>query len=327
VVSAGEEADARGQDPDSAPPADLHDEITRLEAKRDRLSELLDPLYPTVLDTCHELGLAYLDAGRLDLAIPLLTTNLEHRRRIMGKDYVDTLDSATALAAAHLNAGHTIQALARVHINLHSCRRRFLREDHPTTLAARNLQGLAYLSVGRGRKARAVLRRTLQARRRVLGDEHPDTMATVDNLALALGPKRERREAIYLLQHNVDREHRILGATHPRTLSSTASLGLMRAEAGFFGGVETVEDALRKQRASWGADNRGSLATAGKLALAQLAEARYEKGIALLRETVARCRSNLGRRDKLTRRLSRTLMLERGPRRPVRWISRTIRRR
>ena len=61
------------------------------------------------LDSMNNLAMAYHDAGRLDLAIPILATTLEKRRMTLGDDHADTIETMNDLAVAYWQAGQADQ--------------------------------------------------------------------------------------------------------------------------------------------------------------------------------------------------------------------------
>ncbi|KAJ7703683.1 P-loop containing nucleoside triphosphate hydrolase protein [Mycena rosella] len=86
-----------------------------------------------VPDFRHEYGIAYLSAGQLEKAQQLLLSVLEHRRKTLGNDHLDTLDDMHWVAWTYHELGKLQEAeeLGRLVVKK---RREVLGENHPDTL-------------------------------------------------------------------------------------------------------------------------------------------------------------------------------------------------
>ena len=133
----------------------------------------------------HTIGYAYYSLRKNNLSQPHFQRAFDLRRKLLGEDHPDTLDSMERLA----NAKGDLDLTARVLEN----RRRVLGADHVDTL--RSMFGYAFAVSGNGEPVRAIglLRDTLEAQRRVLGQESPQTAWTMHILANALKQNPEER--------------------------------------------------------------------------------------------------------------------------------------
>ena len=109
---------------------------------------------------------------------------LARRRRILGQDHPDTLQSANGLANA-LSALGEDQAARELHEDvLARPPSRVLGEDHPDTLGSGTVTWASSMyALGEYQAARELDEDVLARRSRVLGEDHPDTLGSVSNLA------------------------------------------------------------------------------------------------------------------------------------------------
>ena len=119
-----------------------------LSLRREKLGED----HPATLDSMNNLAMAYHDAGRLDLAIPILATTLEKRRTSLGDDHADTIETMNDLAVAYWQAGQAAKAIPLYESTLVKVRAT-LGEDHTDTLTIMDNLAVAYAAAGLHDKA------------------------------------------------------------------------------------------------------------------------------------------------------------------------------
>jgi tetratricopeptide (TPR) repeat protein len=142
---------------------------------------------------------------------------LEARRRLMGDEHPDALDTRYMLARTVARRGRLDEALAELGDVL-TAERRVLGDEHPGTLRTRHRVAWTLAATGRGPEARAVYGHVLAARRRVLGDEHPDTLVTRHELA---------RGDAGSVRGVLGTRRRVLGELHPDTMATRLELARM----------------------------------------------------------------------------------------------------
>ncbi len=187
------------------------------------LEGLLGPDHPDTLNSRNSLAAAYLAAGRVGEAIPLLEQALVVRQRMLGPDDPGTLTSQNNLASAYQDAGRTAEAIRLYELNL-EVRERLLGPDHPSTLNSRGNLAAAYRDGGRVGEAIPLFEQTLADRERVLGPGHSDTQTSRKNLAQAYRAAGRVGEAIPLEQI-LDGRKRLLGRDRPGTPTSAKNSG------------------------------------------------------------------------------------------------------
>lgn len=156
---------------------------------------------------------------------------LEIRRRLLGSDHPDTLDSIKRMGYLYGRLGrHEQQEL--LYEEAIAGYRRVLGDLHPSTLNAIGNMGTYRLEQGRLGQAEKYLRESLEGRREVLGDDHPDTLISISNMGALLLRQERVEEAESFYRQVVDGRRRQLGDDHPSTLSALNNLGFLLREDG-----------------------------------------------------------------------------------------------
>jgi tetratricopeptide (TPR) repeat protein len=152
------------------------------------------------------------DAEKVFLAV------LNTRRRVLGSDHPDTLDSMTDLATVYHRLGRFAPAEA-LEREIIATRSRVWGPDHPGTLAAKANLAVDLIGQDRNEESEAVDRELLAARKRILGPEHPITLETMHNLG---NDVRNRRpwEAEQIDGEVLAIRKRTLGTDHPDTMEA-----------------------------------------------------------------------------------------------------------
>src|SRR5262249_17352795 len=117
------------------------------------------------------------------------------RKRTLGEDAPDTLDSLNNVANCHAALGEYAEAL-QLHRETLARRRATLGPDHPHTLQSMNNVAAAGVALGRHAEALKLLQETLARREAKLHRNHPDTVQSMNALAwiLANCPDRTLRD-------------------------------------------------------------------------------------------------------------------------------------
>ncbi len=142
---------------------------------------------------------------------------------VCGQDgAVDQARAATQVVAA-IDAGRYHAALTIAERHLKSQRETY-GEDHPETLAAANLLGLAHLGEGGAAQARPLFERVLQGYRKVHRERHVLTAEARNNLGVALFHEGRWLDACRMLDQAYCLRKSLLDETHVDTLQSLANL-------------------------------------------------------------------------------------------------------
>lgn len=209
-----------------------------------------------LLDT---IGRAYLSLGLYDAADPVLHQALELRRRVLGEEHPETLDSINNVGTLFRSKGEYKEALPHYQMALER-RRRVLGDDHPDTLTSISNMGALLWSMGRYAEAEPFCHEMLNGRRRVLGENHPDTLHAVSNMGALLYQTGRYEEAEACFQEACERRRQILGDDHLDTLISINNLGGVLSAMGRYQEAEPLlRDALERKRRVLGNDHPETL--------------------------------------------------------------------
>ena len=230
----------------------------------------------TIGDTYLELGLYAESENQMERALAL-------RRRVLGAEHKDTLNSELELSELYQHEGKYAAAEALLN-NLLEADRRLGRENAPEAIQAlHTLAGIAVDSRADYARAESLDRRVLEIERRVLGETNAVTLATMNNLAAVLAREGKYPQAEELYRTLVETKRRVLGAEHPSTLTSLNGLGVLYRNEGKYSEAEPVlRSVLEARRHAMGEQHRDTLASMNGLGLLYLMEGKYTDAEPLL---------------------------------------------
>ncbi|HUR29082.1 MAG TPA: tetratricopeptide repeat protein, partial [Planctomycetota bacterium] len=243
----------------------------------------------------------YHDLGLYEAAIPLQTSALETRRRVLGDEHASTLESMDRMGVLLKEHGEYAKAEPLLREALEK-RRRVLGEEHPDTLTSINDMGNLLQAQRKYAEAEPYYREALEKRRRVLGDEHPDTLDSISNLGNWLESER-KPEAEQYLRESLEARSRVLGDEHPDTLESIVRMGDVIRFSGFKAAekdstLEAAEsyyrEALEKSRRVLGEEHPRTLQFINKLSVLLFDLGRLAEAEVLSREALEKSRRVLG---------------------------------
>ena len=183
----------------------------------------LPPHHPELLISLSNLAVSYIDVGRTEEAIRMLTTCLQPMRELFGLEDPQVLAAQSSLGTAYQDLGQHGQALTLYKETL-SQRLVTLGPSHPATLRSQDDVTGAYAALGRFDEAATLCREAMNRRFRVLGAEHPEALISQSNLALISMKIGQVDEGISLLKQTLAQRIKILGAEHPHTVDSQTLL-------------------------------------------------------------------------------------------------------
>ncbi len=181
--------------------------------------------------TLSDLGMALYHQTRLAEAETALGRSLQLRRRGLGADHPQTIETLNNLAAVWLAKGDLPRAESALREALARHREK-LGQDHPSVATNLNNLGALLAQAGRLDEAEAAIAEALAIRKKVLGDRHPQVAETLANLGwirMERGTLDGAREAFAEAR---DRTIAELGAGHPNVARIEANLGDVERAAG-----------------------------------------------------------------------------------------------
>ena len=177
------------------------------------------------------LAAAYQAAGRVDLAIGVLTEHWSSARRRLGPGHPETL-TARGRAGPDVPGGRA-DGRGDPAVRADAGRPRVGARPRPSRDAGRPQDlAAAYRAAGRTEDAINVFRRTLTDQELVLGEDHPTTVATRGSLASALHSAGRIKDAIPLYVQTLADRERLLGPDHLDTLTARGNLAYAYRSAG-----------------------------------------------------------------------------------------------
>jgi tetratricopeptide (TPR) repeat protein len=230
------------------------------------------------------MGEVYLGLGLYSEAEPLLTRSAEIRRRELGGDHPDTLESINKVGAVFHYQGKLDEAEAHLREALET-RRRVLGEDDPATLMSINNMAALIQQRGKLDEAESYRREAMEGYRRVLGDDHEWTLAAINNMGYLLYAQGKLDEAEVHFKEAMEGYRRVLGDDHPSALSSINNVGVLLLRLKKPDEAESyLLEALAGYRRVLGRDHFRTARTMGNLGKLYTDQGRYGEAEATLLE-------------------------------------------
>ena len=268
--------------------------IALFDAARATRKARLGPGDPQTLTVMRGLENAYLDAGKVDLALPLAEETLKLEKAKLGPDHPDTLASMNNLAEAYRAAGKLDLALPLFEQTLKLMKAK-LGPEHPDTLHVTGNLAMAYEAAGKLDLALPLYEQALKLSNAKLGPDHPRTLASMDNLAGGYRAAGKPDLALPLYEQTFKLAKAILGPDHPQTLMAMNNLAVGYGEAGKWElALPLFEQGLTLSKAKRGPDHPDTLVNMDNLAWAYLHAGELDLAVPLAEETLKLSKAKLG---------------------------------
>lgn len=185
-------------------------------------------------------------------AEPVLRDALETRRKILGVDHEDTLQSLHSLGSLLTTLGQFDEAIPLLR-DAYQGRIRVLGPEDPMTLRAGTSLGGLHRVRGELPEAERIWTEVLAVQRRTLGDDDPDTLRTLNNMGVLFASQNKLDRAEACWRELLERRRRILGENDPAYLSSLGNLGtLLQGQGRLAEARPMLEQALAADRRRFG---------------------------------------------------------------------------
>ncbi len=236
----------------------------------------------------------YWDLGLLDAALRLQERALATRRRILGDEHPETLNSINHLCTLLWGQDKLNEAEAYCREAIQKCRN-VLGEEHVETLDAINNMGLVLQAQGKLVDAEKYFRDVVEKSRHVLGADHPDTLEKINNLGTLLLDQSKLSEAEPYFREVLAKRQRVLGDQHIRTVNSTNNLGVLLKNQGKLNEAEPyLREALVMYRRVLGEEHPTTLVAIHNMGTLLLFQGKLGEAEPYFRETVEQFRRVLG---------------------------------
>ncbi|MEV0484001.1 FxSxx-COOH system tetratricopeptide repeat protein [Streptomyces sp. NPDC050508] len=227
--------------------------------------------------------------------IPHLTTALD---TLVGRP---ELRPTLRKAAEYLARSAQSEAALGLSENLYETWTTSLGEDHPDTLHAAQLVGLALNDLSAFEECLPLATDLLERRRRVLGEDHPDTLSAAHDLALAYGQLDRGSEAYALLADIMPRREAALGEDHLDALRSVAAFGFTLMQMDRLDEAHsTLMYVLERFHRTSNSAHPNALDTSRVLGFTLYAMHRLDEAHAVLTNVLAQCQQVLGNKHTHT---------------------------
>jgi non-specific serine/threonine protein kinase/serine/threonine-protein kinase len=248
------------------------------------------------------MGQVYWSLGLYREAEPIIDKAVATRRKVLGPEDPDTLQSIF-LSAKNLNdEGQLAEAEKRLRSIL-DAQRRVLGPNHPDTV--KTMVGIAAITYkeGRFKEAEKLQRELLELERHMPVRDEGLEAHTMNNLATNLNSEGRYAESEQLFAQTVELERRLFGPEHPITLESmSVMVRTLISEAKYPEAEKLARQTLEIQRRVLGPDHRDTQWTNFNLAVALREDGHPEKAEPLFRETLAVWEKKFGPEDSDTLR-------------------------
>ena len=235
----------------------------------------------------HTMGDVYRNLGALDRAEQLLEQSVDIRRRTLGPEAPDTLQSSSVLGLIYNLEGKNELAEKTLTPAL-AAEQRVLGKNHPNTLRTLNNLASLYDSEGRYDISARMMQDVFERRLATLGPNHLDTLGSQYNLAVARFRATRFAEAEQLLKEVAASFTRVAGPDHPNTLMAKDLLASVYVELNRPEDARRILDEVyRTRQRVLGPEHTYTLGSKLGLANVERLEGHFKEAESLFRETLA----------------------------------------
>jgi non-specific serine/threonine protein kinase/serine/threonine-protein kinase len=240
------------------------------------------------------MGVVYDNLGIYSEAHSLLDRAVHIRRRLLGYDNPDTLDSASWLGITMLYEGHYANS-EKLERETFDTQRRVLGPENESTLRSMHVLAWSLEEQAHYREAEQLYRAGLKIERRVLAPEHRQTLNSMNNLANCLHEQGRYQEAESIDRQLVEVRRRVAGPEDPDTLNAMNNLANVLQDEGHYAEGENLHrQVLDTRRRVLGPEHPYTLWSMDNLAYALSLRGSYSEADKLARETLKLRRKVLG---------------------------------
>jgi len=232
--------------------------------------------------------------GRLGPAMAPQAEALEIRRRLLGDEHADTLESLSTMGRLLVAQGRLVEATP-YYRSVVDGRKRVLGDDDVNTLIAINNMGFLHEAQENPEEALACYTEGLDRARRVLGSDSDVTLALINNMGRLLMDQGSLDEAEPHLSEGLERSRRMFGDDDPDTIIAIHNMGYLCEAQGKTAEAESYyREALERSRRVLGNDHPSTITSVSNLAVLLEDDRRLPDAEPLYREALERRRRVLG---------------------------------
>jgi serine/threonine protein kinase len=234
----------------------------------------------------HVMGVVYYGLGLFHQADTLMSRAVEIRRRVLGPENPDTLQSMNELVYI-LGMEDRYSEQEKLARQVLDARRRILGPQHQDTLASLLRLSACLNQEGHYDESVKLAREVFETRRRVLGPSHPDTLNAMQYLSRSLEDAGQYPEAEKMGRELLDLRRSGQGLNFPATVVAESNLGWILYREGRYPEADGfLREAVDTGRRVYGPEHPMELGLTGRLAINLAAEGRDDEAEKLERETL-----------------------------------------
>jgi eukaryotic-like serine/threonine-protein kinase len=246
------------------------------------------------------IGQAYMDLGLYPEARKHLEGALELRRRVLGPEAPETIETAIRLGFVEFDQSSYGEAEILLSQTVERARRVLGPQNSYTLRAMTNLAGV-YRREGKYPQAEAMINEAVEIKRRVLGPENPSTLSSMSVQAEVYDEEGRYAETETLINQILEIKRRVLGPEHPDTLISMNNLANVYDAEGKYAEAEALHrENLDIRRRVLGPEHPFTLSSMSNLASVYEDEGKYAEAEALARQALEIKRRVLGPEHSVT---------------------------
>jgi eukaryotic-like serine/threonine-protein kinase len=211
------------------------------EASRRAERELADQ--PEILGAVqYSLGQSYSGQGKLDAAAQHLRASLENRRRVLGTEHPDTVQSMTALAEQFVFQGKFAEAetLSREAVTVYRRLRERGEADPMWFAISLNILGISVSYRGDAPAGETLLLEAVEVGANIAGEDRGLVAVIYSNLGIQRGNQGDIDGAVSYLQKSIDELRRLPGEPGVNLATGLSNLGSFMTIKGEYARAEAL---------------------------------------------------------------------------------------
>ncbi|MGH8547910.1 MAG: tetratricopeptide repeat protein [Methylococcales bacterium] len=249
--------------------------------------------HPRTLECIKNLAVNLRDQDR-KRALPLFEAVLAGRRRRLGSEHSDTIESLDDVARCYEALGQARRARPLFE-KVVEYRKVVFGPEHPDTLSSLDRLAGCLVALGDSREALPLFEQIVAGFRRVLGDDHHDTLVSLNNLALCHRTLGNGRLALQLNEEALANHRRVFGEDDPDTLRCLVNVAACyRAVGDARSALPLYEKVFAKLSRILGEDHPDTLVSLNNLAVCHRTLGDARRALLLYEQVLAKRRSVLG---------------------------------
>ena len=183
------------------------------------------------IETAAKFGYVYLERGRFNKAVPLLSKAKDALIQSRGHSNSYTMLAMLALAKAYWGLGRLDEGVA-LQTAVVDVRTKILGLEHAETLSAMNELGRSYWLNGQYHEALELQTQTLKIIEPALGTTHDSTLTAMDNIGVTYGSWQRYAESRDMHRRVLNVRTKTIGQTHLHTLETMNNLAMALKDLG-----------------------------------------------------------------------------------------------